>query len=99
MFKKFTFKTEKPTGRYRSFDLATHHVKLNKVECGLISDEKPYKIKFQVIKDDINKDGNQKCEWKWITLKKESESLQEAKDFLNEKYEAIQQKYKIYTGK
>lgn len=95
MAKKFTFKTEKATGRYRSFHPDTHHIKLNKIECGLIQDGKPYKIKFQVIKDDTKEDGNTNCEWKWITFKKESETLQEAKDFLNEKFEAINSKYKI----
>ena len=99
MFKKFTFKTEKATGRYRSIYPDTHNIKLNKFECGLIDDKKPYKIQLQVIKDDINKDGNPNCDWEWITLKKESESLQEAKNFLNENHEAIQLKYKIYTGK
>ena len=93
--RKFTFKTEKSTGRYRSFYPDTHHIKLNKIECGLIADKKPYKIKLQVIKDDINKDGNTNCNWEWITLQKESETLEEAKNFLNENFEAINNKYKI----
>ena len=94
MIKEFTVKTEKATG---SPD--THHIKLNKVDCGLISDKKPYVIQLQVIKDDINKDGNNpNCDWEWITLKREPESLKEAENFLDENNEAIQRKYKIYTG-
>ena len=84
--KKFTFKTEKPTGLYRSFDKPTHHIKFKKHEIGHISDDKPHIIHFRVIKNavDLAKPGNNKnCEWKWIHLKHESNSLQEAKDFLN----------------
>lgn len=95
MIKKFTFKTEKTTGRYGSFYSDTHHIKLNKIECGSISDKKPYRIKLKVIKDDINKDGNPNCEWEWITLAKDSGTLTEAKEFLKANYKDIQEKYKI----
>jgi len=95
MIKKFTFKTEKSTGRYRSFYNNINHIKLNKMCCGAILDEKPYKIKLQVMKDDLIEDGNENCKWKWITLKKESQTLQEAKDFLNENFDAINKKFKI----
>jgi hypothetical protein len=88
----FTFKTEQPTGKYRCFDNPTHHVKLNKVEIGYISPEEPFKIKLTVIKnqDDIAKPkNNPNCPWKWITLKHESKSLQEAKEFLKENFDLI----------
>jgi hypothetical protein len=48
-----------------------------------------------VHKDDINEDGNPNCPWKWISLKKESESLQEAKDWLNENIEEVLAKYPL----
>ena len=93
---KFTFKTDKPTGSYASFFSSHHHIKLNKQNCGSIEDKKPYKIRFQVIKEDIMEDGNPICPWKWIVLKKDSETLQESKDFVNENFDAIMQKYKIF---
>lgn len=92
---KFTFKTEKSTGAWRSFSPDQHYIKLKKKEVGQIEDKKPYRIRLQVVKDDINEDGNPNCTWKWIRLKKESETLQEAKDFLNAVAGDIIAKYKI----
>ncbi len=94
--KKFTFKTDKSTGRYSSFYPDQHYVKLKKKEVGHIGDKAPYKIRLQVIKADINEDDNPNCSWKLITLKKESESLQEAKDFLNEHIDKILEKYNLH---
>ena len=91
---KFTFKTEHPTGRYRSFYPSHHYIKFLKKEVGKISDE-DYAIRFMVIKDDILEDGNPNCDWKWIKLKKESSSLQEAKEWLNQNIELLFKKYKI----
>ena len=91
---KFTFKTEKPTGRYSSFFPRTHYIKLNKKEVGLIVDI-TWDIRLMVYKSDILEDGNPNCDWKWIKLKKESETLQEAKDFLNNNIDAILNKYKL----
>jgi len=95
---KFTFKTIKPTGRWKSFEHNINEIKIKGKVVGVIRDEKPYKIRLQVIKKDIMEDNNANCEWKWITLKKESESLQEAKDFLNKYVSEINNKYKIYLG-
>jgi len=95
---KFTFKTDKSTGRYRAFYSDYHYVKLKKKEVGNIGDKVPYRICLKVNKDDINEDGNPNCSWKWITLKHESKSLQEAKDFLKEHIDAILEKYNLYLG-
>ncbi len=95
---KFTFKTEKPTGKYKSFSSPSHLIKLNKKEVGIIGDKSPYKIKLMVVKKDINEDGHPNCKWKWITLKKESKSLQEAKDFLNETIEAVMCAYELHLS-
>ena len=92
---KFTFKTEKSKGPYSSFFPNTNHIKLNKQGIGTIEDKKPHIIRLKVIKDDILEDGNKNCEWKWIRLTKKSESLQEAKDFLNKYIEEILKKYKL----
>lgn len=94
--KKFTFKTTKPIGRYRSFSKPYHEIKLNKQAVGLIDADEPHKISLKVVKADINEDGNPNCAWKWLRLKKESKSLQEAKDYLIENQEVIMSQRKIY---
>jgi len=93
--KKFTFKTEKPTGKWKSFYNPSHDIKLDRMVCGHI-DPKDFSIRLCIIKDDINEDLNPNCSWKWVTLKKKSSSLQEAKDFLNENFELITSKYRIH---
>lgn len=94
---RFTFKTEKSIGKYRSFYPDSHLIKLNKKEVGLIEHKSPHHIRLMVVKSDINEDGNPNCKWKWITLKKKSKVLQEAKDFLNEYYYRITDEYKLYS--
>jgi hypothetical protein len=91
----FTFKTKKPTGRWRSFNSSSHYVKIKKIAVGRIDDDIPFKIWLRVIKDDIMEDGNANCEWKWIRLKKESKSLEEAKLFLRDNYGVIIEKYNL----
>jgi len=96
---KFTFKTTKATGRFRSFSHDTHDIKLNNKIVGQISDAKsdiPFDISLIVKKNDINSDGNPNCVWKWIRLKKKSNSLQEAKDFLNEHVDSLLAKYNLF---
>jgi hypothetical protein len=92
---KFTFKTEKPTGRYRSFSKPHHHIKINGVNAGTIGHEPPHKIRLMVVKQDIMEDNNPNCTWKWIQLQKESTSLDEAKTWLNSAAEAIKSKYQL----
>ena len=93
--KRFTFKTEKPTGRYRSFYEPIHYIKFKKIKIGYI-DNKNFNIHLKVIKKDINEDGNSNCKWKWITLRKSSNSLQETKDCLNKYIDKIFEKYDIF---
>jgi hypothetical protein len=92
---KFTFKTHKETGSYAWLHKPYHHVKLNKNDVGSIEPDKPYRIRLMVMKKDILEDGNPNCEFKWITLKRESESLDDAKVFLNENIDIIMTKYTI----
>ena len=49
-----------------------------------------------IVKKDINEDGKPNCKWRWIILKKESESLQEAKDFLNKNIETIRSQFELH---
>jgi hypothetical protein len=91
----FTFKTEHPKGRYRSFDFDRHAIKLNKKEVGLIED-RTFTIRLAILKDNLNEDKNPNCPWKWVSLKKESKSLDEAKKFLKDNYLIIINKYKLY---
>ena len=92
---KFTFKTEKATGKYRSFEPDIHLIKYNKIEIGTIDDSAPYTIRLQVIKKDIQEDENPNCSWKWIKLKKQFNSLPEAKIWLNENKDAILSKFDL----
>ena len=96
--KKFMFKTTRPTGSYGSFFPDHHSIKYNKIEVGSIGDGKPFKIRLQVKKIDLNEDGNLNCPWKWITLNKKSESLDEAKKFLSDNVEKILSKFSLWLG-
>ena len=90
----FTFKTEKPEGKYKGFSNPSHNIKILKTIVGEII-HKEWKIRLMVIKDGIEfKDENTNC--KWITLKRESESLQDAKDFLNRNFVKITERYPLY---
>jgi hypothetical protein len=97
---KFTFKTERPTGKWKSFDVNRHLIKFNKKECGSISETFSltpiFKIHLTVEKQDIMEDKNPNCTWKGIKFKKEFSSLREAKDFLNENIDAIMENYKLH---
>jgi len=92
---KFTFKTTKPTGPYSSFSNDWNEIKLNKKVVGNIGGQIPFTISLYVMKKDIMEDGNKNCEWKHVRLKKQSETLQEAKDFLNANIEKILQLYTL----
>ena len=50
-----------------------------------------FNIKFMIVKTDIMEDGNENCKWKWVTLKKKFSNLDDAKDFVRENWEIIQQ--------
>jgi hypothetical protein len=92
---QFTFKTNNPTGRYRSFEKPYYDIKLNGNVVGSISPETPFKVRFMVMKNDVIKDDNPNCPWKWITLKAEHDSLEAAKTWVNEKIGAIRSQYEL----
>jgi len=92
----FTFKTTKPEGPHKSFHPSQHDIKIKKKIVGYIADAEPFTIHLMVIKKDIMENGNPNCDWKWISLKKESTSLQEAKDFLQENFDPITIRFNLY---
>ena len=98
LFELFTFKTSKPTGKWASFDNETHYIKIKGFECGTIDYQKPFKISLMVWKNDEDRskpNDNKNCAWKWIKLKKESETLQEAKEWLNKNFDGLLQHWDI----
>lgn len=99
--KKFTFKTEQPTGQWSSFYSPTHLIKYNKKVCGNLSgdnlaSDRNVKIRLSIIKKDINEDNNPNCTWRWIQFKKVFTTLQEAKNWLNENREKIFSQFELY---
>lgn len=91
--KRFTFKTEKPTGKWRSFDSDNHIIKLNKIKIGNISSLEPFFIRLKIIKKDIMEDGNPNCEWKWIKLAIKFNSLSDAKEWMQINFKKITTKF------
>ena len=92
---KFTFKTHKETGQYAWLHKLHHNILLSKNWVGSINPEKQYLIRLMVMKKNMDEDSNTNCPWKWITLKNESETLADAKEFLNKNINAILTKYTI----
>lgn len=92
--KKFTFKTVKPTGKYKSFYNPHYTIFLGGQDVGEIRHEFPHKIRLKVIKE-VYEDGVPNCKWKWVQLVHESASINEAKKWANEHFEAITKKYKL----
>jgi hypothetical protein len=91
----FTFKTDQPTGKWKSFEKPYHNIKIKRKKVGSIDAEFPHKINLMVIKKDIMEDGNQNCEWKWVTLKREFDILDEAKLFLRQNYDSITKQFNL----
>lgn len=96
--KKFTFKTNKPTGKFAWVDKNSHYIKLDGISLGSIDDSFPHKIQFKVVKADINEDGNPNCPWKWVRLKKENKDINEAKEWLNNNFELLTNKLNLFIS-
>lgn len=91
---KFRFKTEKPTGKYSWLYKPTHYIKIRNIVVGNIDHDEPYKIRLKVYKNYL--DNNPNCEWRWIMLKYNPKSVDDAKWFLNAHFDIITTKYKLY---
>jgi len=95
---KFTFKTEKPTGRYRSFEATMYLIKFKKKRCGFMFEQysDPIKINLSVEKTLNIDDGNPNCKWMNVSFKKEFKNIDDAKKWLNENIELIMKKFTLY---
>jgi len=91
----FTFKTDKPTGKYKSFSDPYHHIRIKRKDVGSIDHNHPYRIRLMVTKKDIMEDGNPNCDWRWVVIKRQFTSMEEAKMFLNEYYEEITKTFNL----
>lgn len=93
--KKFTFKTNKPTGKYRSFDVTYIDIKLNKLIVGgiyepsYLSKETKVRIRFVI------EDKTLKCGFKWVTLKASFDDLLEAKNYVIQRAQNIQKQFTL----
>ena len=94
---KVSFKTEKPTGKWAWTQSPFHYIKVDGVEVGVIV-HNTWRIRLMVKKEDINEDGNPNCHWKWIQLKKENSTLDEAKNFVKNSMSIISEKYKFHNS-
>lgn len=92
---KVTFKTEKPTGKYKSFSLPSHFIKIGDARIGSI-DAEDFTIRLMIIKSDIMEDGNKNCPWKWVRLSRKSVSLQDAKEFIKNNFKSIEEKFNLF---
>jgi hypothetical protein len=88
----FTFKNNKPTGKYRSFEKMTIDVKLKKVVGQISEDIITDQVKIALMVK--NSEGN--CPFKWIFFKKRFNSFDEAKSWLMTNYVRIVNTYELY---
>ena len=96
---KFTFKKNQSTGRYRTFDPDSADIKLNKKVVGHIQAKGgsicgPWRISLAIKKECTENDP---APFKWITLKAEFDSIDAAKNKINESAEAIINKFNLYS--
>ena len=95
--KKFTKKTDKPTGRFASFEEPYHHIKYNKKEVGYIR-HGTWRIHLKVMKNDRITDDNPNCPWKMIILKYKPSSLEDAMNYLNDNRMKLFLQFELYFG-
>jgi hypothetical protein len=96
---KFTFKKFIPTGRYRSFEKDSTDIKLKGRICGHISETEhtTYRICFVVpkTKEEIGEGTN--CVWKWLFLKKQYPSENDAREWIIKNADLIRGTFNICT--
>lgn len=91
---KFTFKFHRGgSGRYASFFNDWVDIKLKRGVIGSVSDKKPYKIRLMIKQKPTKVDP---APFKWITLKREFESLNECKLWLEQNTDRILSQFDLY---
>lgn len=97
MSTKVTFKKHNGTTWSPStyFDL-----KIKKNKFGMITSisKNEWIIQLMIIKADIMEDGNKNCTWKWTTLKYRGTTADEAKDWVSENIDLIQERFNLYLS-
>jgi hypothetical protein len=70
----------------------------NKKEFGRISEMKygVFMFSFAIEKKDIMEDGNKNCKWRWVDLKNEFHSIDEAKKFVIEVFDEINKNHTLH---
>lgn len=103
MIKKPTFKKgKKETGLAAiANSYQTTNIKYNKKHCGYIyppnyRSDKKWTISLMVVKNEIFKDNNPNCKWKWISLKADFKTEEIARKMLIENWEKIIERYPLY---
>jgi len=93
---QFTFKDQHPTGRYRSFEHMYSEIKFKKKQCGTINELggfNNWSISFMIKKEPTIA---QPAPFKHVTLKYKPNSLAEAKEWLKERTQLIQNQLDLY---
>lgn len=94
---KITFKTTKPTGRFKSFYDAYHEIKVNGISIGIIDydGDDSFNIRLKIVKNEKFNNNNPNCKWIWIKLTHSFNSLQDAKDKIKSDLADILERNKI----
>lgn len=93
---KFTFKKERATGPYASFQSEPIYIKHKGTEVGYINDgfkSGKHFIHLQVRKEEF--DENDRCDWRWAKIKFKFDTVEEAKQWLNDNRERIFNNYDL----
>ena len=94
---KFSFKIDRPTGRYASFSQTSCYIKLLGKECGSITEHNrlgnDYSISLMVDREPI---AGSPAPFKTITLKYKPTSFDEAKTWLNTNKDKILNSFELY---
>lgn len=96
----FSFKRhKKQTGLASVGNGATgSDIKIKKMMVGIIvapswtSKHNGFKARFMI----VGNDKNENCDWRWITLKKETDSDSEMREWLKTVYEQIVKNYELH---
>lgn len=92
--KQFTFKKHKRVGKFSSFDKKYTDVMLNKCVVGSIAEETlGGECRMGLIVE--NPEG-ENCKWKWIFLTARAKDEESARNFLNLRFDEINEKYKLH---